>query len=196
MRRNLLNRIGLLAIIALAAIGGGWISVRPVRAVERVTDEEIRKLFGKQHTLMEGERRSLESLLGAFLNGDRDAINHFSDKIVKDMSKISTRYPPDNRQQAAEWQAMADIITQAGLMHSKVEAGLFDEAYDHFAVMTKRCVACHQVRRTWGLFKEPGDTLTADEATQTEQKTTNFLRKKVKTPTPESAQSDNTQPAP
>lgn len=190
-----MKRSRLIAIASLIALGGWWVSIQPLYSGERITDAAIQEMFGSHHRVMQQQEENIQALLGAFINGDTESIKRLAATIAGSMNEVAVLYKPDPRQQSAVWQSMVDITTQASLLQSKVEAGLYDQAYDHFAVMTKRCIACHQVRRTWGVFEEPGDPKSVDEAIAIEQKTTNFLKRKIPLPIAAPAQSEDKKPA-
>lgn len=152
------KRLAWLSAVGLACVVAGWVAGYLAAEEERVTDEVIAKAMHQSHSVMEKQQDRLHRLMDAFLTGDDESIRRISQELGQEMQSISVLFPPKKDREAAEWKAMTEIITQAGLLQQKAKAGKYAEAYDHFALLTKRCIACHQVRRNWGTFPEPHET--------------------------------------
>ncbi len=62
---------------------------------------------------------------------------------------------PTGGNQAAEWKALAEIVSQAEQLEKQIQASNYQKAYNHFANLSYQCIQCHQARRSWGVFDEP-----------------------------------------
>lgn len=125
-----------------------------VSADDRVTDEILSGMFGRAHTAMKDLRQHLHGALDAFLSGDAQEIQTHTGAITSAMDRVSRNYAPAPGKEAEQWQAVTEIVTSARAMETAAKRGDYQTSYQHYAQLTNRCIACHQVRRAWGTFGE------------------------------------------
>ena len=152
---------------ALPVLLSLWLGAAPLHAEERVTDEVLRAQFGRAHGVMKDQRPRIHELMDGFLTGDMGLIQRASAEISRNMSKVGKEFPPAEGDEAELWKTMAAVADSAGRLEAEAQKGDYQAAYQQFAAMTGKCIACHQVRRDWGLFMEP--TKQKQEATQKQQ---------------------------
>lgn len=148
-----MGRARWILVAATALLLGWWVSMRAGVAGERVTDEDIAKMWGRSHTIMEQQRGSLQELLDGFLTGDQEVIRRSVAHIAREMHRVAQMFPPE-QPRSEQWKAMAEIVTEVRLLEDAADARQYDKAYVHFARLTQRCITCHQVSRQWGTLPE------------------------------------------
>ena len=150
-------RYGRVAWILLGgvALAIGWrVVVQSVMAEEKVTDAQISERFGRTHQVMKDQQQRLSALLNAFLMGDTEAIQRYTEQIGQDMARVSQTFPPEPGKEVQQWRAMAEIMERTRALKDSAAAGQYDKAYVHFVGLTKHCMICHQVRREAGKFPQ------------------------------------------
>lgn len=164
-----IRRLG--SAVFLVLCGVLWLAP-PAGAEEQVTDEMLRAQFGKTHDVMREQRRRIQELMDGFLTGDQEAIRRNAGEISHEMSRVGKEFPPEEGEEAEVWKTMAGVTESARLLGEEAEKGDYQAAYQHFATMTAKCIACHQLRRDWGLFPEPkkqGDGADGEKKAKKEQ---------------------------
>lgn len=124
-------------------------------AEEPVTDEMLRTQFNRTHDVMKEQRKRIHNLMDGFLTGDSSLIRRNAEEISRDMGRVGKEFPAAEGQEADVWKTMAGVAESAKLLGEEAGKDNYQAAYQQFASMTARCIACHQIRRDWGLFLEP-----------------------------------------
>lgn len=149
------NRRRRLSWRAIGGVAGACLLLQPAFAGERVTDEEVAKLFKQSHTVMKDQRQRLHAILDGFLTGDNEAIQRYAGELAQEMEAASRLFPPQKGKEAEQWETMAELVRRAVQMKQEAARGNYGAAQQHYMAMTQQCLKCHQVQRHWGLFPEP-----------------------------------------
>jgi mono/diheme cytochrome c family protein len=148
------QRSGWIAIAGVAA-ALSWISMSPVFSQDRVSDEDLAALFHKVHNVMRDQRQRIHHLLDGFLLADLDLITRYAEEIERDMGRVAAEFPADPGREAEQWEAMAGLVNEARSLHNTAKARQYRQAFQHYANLTARCIACHQIRRPEARFEPP-----------------------------------------
>lgn len=146
-------RWGVAVLLAALAV---WV-FRAGAEPQRLTDDQVASgRFTAGHRVMAQQRDHLQALLNAFLTGDSEAIGAHSEAVAKDMTDVARTFPPGDPEQASgSWRAMAEIVEESRQMAAAAKAGDYRMAYTSYANLTARCIECHQLRRSVGVFPRP-----------------------------------------
>lgn len=125
------------------------------------TDKMVHGYFDKRpeeknaHALMAHQRTRIRELLDMFLLGDIEGISRAAAELNAAMIEIPRAVDSPTGQDVETWQAMAQIVAESEFLRKSAEEGDYKKAYGHFAMLTLRCIECHQAVRPWGTLPEP-----------------------------------------
>ncbi|MCM8794926.1 MAG: hypothetical protein NC819_03895 [Candidatus Omnitrophica bacterium] len=131
--------------------------VGPVRAEtgsgqQVATDETLMELFGKHHDIMKDQRQRLHNVLDGFLTADTEIIGRNAKEIAAAIGEVNEAFPPQPGQEKDVWKILSELLDSAQQLDKSISERRYSEAYQHYMVLTGKCVQCHQVRREWGKF--------------------------------------------
>lgn len=143
-----------------------WIGASSSYSQERVNDEQIEALFGRAHNVMRDQRARLRDVLDGFLLGDLEIVQEMAEQLAKDIARVNDEIPLELDNEAVQLISVGEIAKEAKKLEAAAAAGQYRVAYEHYANLVARCIACHQQRRSWGTFpeiQEPGTKLDQSE---------------------------------
>ena len=138
-----------------------WVVARPGYSGERVTNEMMLETIGRTHDVMKAQRERLQVMLDGFLIGDMQLVGKNADAVAVAMRRVRAKFPPNPQQEAEVWQIMAEVADTSQKLQEAVKEEDYKAAYRHFTFLAGRCIACHQVRRSWGTFEESESEMVA-----------------------------------
>ena len=96
----------------------------------------------------------LHAIIDGFMMGDSQQLMLHAKRINRSIRTAVRGVPEDVATQDAKWRAVGDIVKQSKGLVETIKQGKHQEAYGHFSAMLIRCIECHQVFRSWGVFQE------------------------------------------
>jgi hypothetical protein len=157
------------------------------RAQQTVTNDQLYQVIGDAHNVMARQRKQLRNALEGFLTGDWDRIDQASNRMLKDMDAVASRYAPPYDVKVVVWDAMQTMRHRTKNLRDFAEKKDFGSAIVEFNGVVRQCIECHEVKRVWGRFKGGSAPSEAPLASQSLEPVEEILAKTDSTELPEAA---------
>ncbi len=148
-RRRVIRGVAIgLAASCLGLVSWGWVRAQQIPGHE--PSKRASSDIKEAHEVMLDKARHLQSILMGFLLADRDLVITNSEAIADEIDEIVGAVLLEGSAPTEEWQIVSELSDAARQTAQLMKAGQYVDAHRQYQRMVRSCVACHQIRRTWG----------------------------------------------
>jgi mono/diheme cytochrome c family protein len=119
---------------------------------------------------MARQMERLQNVLEGFLKADWEKISSELYQMRQDIEQISSEYGKYTGENIPTLKALDEVRKETTALQEALDAKNYEEAYQHFQLVTYQCIQCHQAQRIWGKFEEITDGTEVKEEGKEEKK--------------------------